>query len=569
MPINNKAAVATVLSQEEVNELREKITASNLDAEAQSQLLKLMDSNSWLYDQLRDSKISIKKLRKLFGFKNESLKNNPSSSDQEGEKDQGDRKKETDGKTRHTKKQSNSDSTTPTWNSTHNHGRYSVNDYTGCPVTHIPFSDPALQKGLCPECAKCNTEAKVTPEQPQVLVFLTGQPLISGRRYALNRVRCLICKTYFTAPLPQELVNRPKYAPSCITSTVIHHYYGGMPFKRIEKLQKLQGVPFADATQFDYVNGFYTTVVAPVVQVLKECAANGDSLFFDDSPGRILEQIATNKQNPKNKSAVHVTVLLSVYENHRIYLFNTTTLTAGKEFANLLKDRTSDIDFTTMTDASANNFPNLNDDLMAKWVITLCLCHGRRHFVDLLDDGDEDIKLVLNIIANIYKNEQHCKQTKLTDEQRLHYHQTHSAPLMSALHTWLNNLMLYKKVEPNSALGKAITYLLKRWYWLTQFLRVLGAALDNNICEIAVKIAIRYKKSSVFYKTFYGATIGDAMMSLLHTAAYADVNIFDYLNVLQYFATEVQAAPEQWLPWNYQSTIRILNAKAHDYKDTG
>ena len=38
-------------------------------------------------------------------------------------------------------------------------------------------------------------------------------------------------------------------------------------------------------------------------------------------------------------------------------------------------------------------------------------------------------------------------------------------------------------VEPNSALGAAISYLLKYWDRLTLFLRIPGAPLDNNICE--------------------------------------------------------------------------------------
>ena len=126
---------------------------------------------------------------------------------------------------------------------------------------------------------------------------------------------------------------------------------------------------------------------------------------------------------------------------------------------------------------------------------------------------------------------------------------------MSAMKTWFNNLLLYKKVEPNSRLGEAIVYLLKRWHWLTQFLRVPGAALDNNICELAIKVLIRYRKNALFYRTFYGARIGDAMMSILHTAAHAGVNIFDYLNTLQEHADLVQENPENWLPWCYQETV--------------
>jgi transposase len=83
--------------------------------------------------------------------------------------------------------------------------------------------------------------------------------------------------------------------------------------------------------------------------------------------------------------------------------------------------------------------------------------------------------------------------------------------------------------------------------------------IDNNVCEIAIKVLIRYRNNSRFYKTFYGANVGDAMMSLLHTAVASNVNPFDYLNALQLHANQVQTAPEKWLPWNYQDTLRELD----------
>ena len=166
---------------------------------------------------------------------------------------------------------------------------------------------------------------------------------------------------------------------------------------------------------------------------------------------------------------------------------------------------------------------------------------------------------MIDTIARVYQHESHCKQNKLTDKQRLAYHQKHSAPLMESLRVWMNNLLFHKHVEPNSQLGEAITYMLKRWYWLTQFLRVEGAALDDNLCEQAIKVVIRYRKNSLFYRTFYGAQVGDAMMSLLHTCANNQVNLYHYLNTLQEYTSYVQANPDHWLPWRYQETLEELN----------
>jgi hypothetical protein len=41
----------------------------------------------------------------------------------------------------------------------------------------------------------------------------------------------------------------------------------------------------------------------------------------------------------------------------------------------------------------------------------------------------------------------------------LRFHQEHSGPVMEKLHGWLESQFAERKTEPNSGLGKAITYL--------------------------------------------------------------------------------------------------------------
>ncbi len=51
----------------------------------------------------------------------------------------------------------------------------------------------------------------------------------------------------------------------------------------------------------------------------------------------------------------------------------------------------------------------------------------------------------------------------------------------------------------------------------------MEALLDNNIAERAIKMAIRYGKNSMFYKTQRGASVGDIYMSLTHTLPAGEV----------------------------------------------
>ena len=60
---------------------------------------------------------------------------------------------------------------------------------------------------------------------------------------------------------------------------------------------------------------------------------------------------------------------------------------------------------------------------------------------------------------------------QLSPEQRLRFHQEHSGPLMKRLHEWMEAQLAEHKTEPNSGLGKAISYLLNHWPKLTLFLQ--------------------------------------------------------------------------------------------------
>src|ERR1700758_4968336 len=106
------------------------------------------------------------------------------------------------------------------------------------------------------------------------------------------------------------------------------------------------------------------------------------------------------------------------------------------------------------------------------------------------------------------------------------------------------------RVEPNSGLGKAISYLLNHWTKLTLFLSQPGAPLDNNIVERALKKAILNRRNALFYKTLNGATVGDLFMSLIHTCELNGANPFDYLTELQKHSEERKQKPSEWMPGN-------------------
>ena len=110
-------------------------------------------------------------------------------------------------------------------------------------------------------------------------------------------------------------------------------------------------------------------------------------------------------------------------------------------------------------------------------IVANCLDHGRRKFFDIKASFTEECDYVLNEMQKVYRFD---KETRaMTPKGRLEYHAEHGAPIMESLRLWMKDQIEGKKAEPNSPLGKAISYNLKRWKELTTFLRVGGAPLSN------------------------------------------------------------------------------------------
>lgn len=162
---------------------------------------------------------------------------------------------------------------------------------------------------------------------------------------------------------------------------------------------------------------------------------------------------------------------------------------------------------------------------------------------------------MLESFRDVYGYEAEAQRRGLEPEARLRFHRERSQPVMDALHAWFEAQFNEKKVEPNSGLGEAITYCLKRWTRLTLFLRQAGAPLDSNLVERALKKCILHRKNSLFYKTENGAEMGDLHMSLIHTCELNGVNPFEYLIELQKHAEELTQHPADWMPWNYRQAL--------------
>ena len=332
-------------------------------------------------------------------------------------------------------------------------------------------------------------------------------------------------------------------------------YGSGVPFYRLEKLQDSLGIPMPPATQWEIVEEA-AEIIKPALEELIRQAAQGEVLHNDDTSMRILRLA---REPSDKRTGIFTSGIVATQQGRKIALYFTGRQHAGENLADVLKQRAADLrPPIQMCDALSRNVPKLAPgvDIM----IANCLAHGRRQFVDIVQNFPGECRYVLEMLGRVYSHDADARERGLTPAQRLQFHQQHSSPVMEELHRWLETQFAQKRVEPNSGLGQAINYLLRHWRGLTAFLREANAPLDNNLCERTLKRAVLHRKNALFYKTLNGAQVGDLFMSLIHTCELCEANPFEYLTELQKHATELANQPTKWTPWNYRENLRRASA---------
>ncbi len=436
------------------------------------------------------------------------------------------------------------------------HGRNGAAAYKG--AHRVPVPHASLKAGdPCP--AGCG--GKVYPQrEPGVLVRIRGQAPIAATVYELEKLRCNLCSDLFTAEAP-EGVGEKKYDETAASMIALFRYGSGFPWNRLEGLEESLGIPLPAATQCE-IMAETAVPLRPALDELTRQAAQGEVVHNDDTSMRVLS--LDRRDVSPERTGVFTSGVICVFQQRRIALFFTGAKHAGENLADVLQQRNRELPPPIqMCDALSRNMPKLPEPLQT--VLANCLAHGRRNFVKVTAQFPEQCRFVLETLGEVYGYDEQARGERMSAEERLQFHQEHSKPVMEKLEAWLRAQFEERKVEPNSGLGKAISYLLNHWEQLTLFLRKAGAPLDNNVVERALKKAILHRKNSLFYKTRNGARMGDLYMSLIHTCELNGVNPFDYLTELQRHAEQLKQNPAEWMPWNYRETM----ARADGALDSG
>jgi transposase len=532
---------------EDLESILERAKTTPLTDEECAKLREALETLMYLTNLVGDKDTTISRLRKiLFGASTEKIRNILAKEAGKGEK-------LADGE------ETTSPENQPKEEKAKGHGRNGAASYTGAKRVQVAHS--SLKPGQ--RCPKCEKGKLYRIKEPAVIIRITGQAPLQATVYEMERFRCNLCGEVFTAEVPQE-VGPDKWDEAAASMMALLKYGTGMPFHRIEQLQKSMGIPIPASTQWEMVKGAAETIEPAWDELIRQ-AAQGDVLHNDDTTAVILETIRDRRKreqtqesgkehNPPERTGTFTTGIVSIVQERKIALFFTGGQHAGENLRDVLLRRAAGLKPPIqMCDGLSRNEPDLPEEL--RTILSNCNAHSRRQFVDVASRFPEECRYVLEVFRDVYHNDAVSHRQGMSPEERMEFHKAESGPRMEDLRLWMANQFDEKNVEPNSGLGEAIRYTQKRWDRLTRFLQTPGVPLDNNAAERILKKAILSRKNSYFYKTARGAHVGDMFMSLIHTAELVKANPFDYLTELQKHASEVKINPSQWMPWNYRETV--------------
>jgi len=430
-------------------------------------------------------------------------------------------------------------------------------------VHHHPLA--GLARGqCCPACAK----GRLYKYQPAEFTRIVGHPPYSAERHVSEQLRCNGCGQIHRAELPEAVTADgaagQAYGYSARAVMGIAKYFDADPFFRQQTVQGLFGLSLSASTIFDQCE-LLADALNPLYRALQRVVAGSAVFHIDDTTHRILEAKPVKKRRggvERTRSGVYASALLGTVRDdeggrdgadggeaeRRVVLYQTNIGHAGEWLEQILAHRPAGLDPPiVMSDALSSNRVHGHTVRIAS-----CNAHARRGFVEVASHYPEQVRFALETYQRVWAGETHCREHGLDPGARLAYHQGHSAEPMATLRAWCEDQLEGGTVEANGTLGQAMGYVLRHYENLTLFLREPAAPIDNNEIERLLKLVVRARKNSSFYRSELGAGVSDVITSVLGTCHENGLNAFDYLCAVQRHAELVRGEPERWLPWNWK-----------------
>jgi transposase len=390
-------------------------------------------------------------------------------------------------------------------------------------VTPLPV--PAGQR-TCPACDDKKLRPVGDGKISTVIEYV--RPHFRKRVYRRETLSCR-CGHIVTAPAPDRVGDKTRYAPSFVAHLVVAKCNDSIPLYRLEKAYKQIGIPISRSTMCDLFHRAATELRPLYTAALALVPATAD-VHADETSIR---------QQGQTKRA-----FLWDFVTKDLVVYRYAPSRSGETATQVLGDSTGRLVVDQFTGYNAVTKPG-------KRTRAGCLAHARRKLFEQREHVET--KEPLDLIGAIYVVEHDAKNAGIVGtEDHLALRKERSRPLFAKVLCWARRQR--RSFEPRSGMGRAIRYILRNFRALGCFLRFASIPPDNNVAEAGLRRVALGRKN---FLSVGGEVPGHNLAVLYTLVASCEkhaINPIDYLadvltRVHSHPARDVATLlPHQWRP---------------------
>lgn len=327
---------------------------------------------------------------------------------------------------------------------------------------------------------------------------------------------CRQCDIIKSAIKPDSILPKSMATPRLITDVIIKKYEHHLPLYRQAKIFANQGLEIPANTLGNWVMGAAEGLF-PLRDALCQQFSRINILQVDETPVTIL----------KPHKEGYLWVYHSCEPNNRFIFFEFSLTRGGYNVANRLEAYQGLL--------QTDGYSGYNSLRNKEGVVNFgCWDHARRKFVEVVKINGKNkagkAGEMLLLIAKLYEVESNAKGKQFAERKALR--QEKAKPLLALILSKLQKI----NAPPQSALGKAITYCVNQWLYLSRYVDYGEIEISNCWTENQIRPFAVGRKNWLFVGNEQSANKSALLYSLIQTCRLHGIDPRQYL---EYVFTQV------------------------------
>jgi transposase len=382
----------------------------------------------------------------------------------------------------------------------------------------------------CPECPDGGRLCALKPEVSRIFEYVPARVVVY--QHVIHRAVCDCCGRHVEGTRPMRVGDSSHYGPRLHAAIAVAKCGDAMPIHRLMRAWSRCGFRVSRSTATDAFHRV-AALLRPIGDRLVAMVAEAPYVNADETPQPVMDVEKCRRGY----------VWTFITRDVIAYVFSATR--SGMTPSTVLGNSTGSF--------QADAYSGYNEVCApARRVRSGCNGHARRYFHDAEKSAPTEAATVLDWFHQLYEVEYDAAaQGILGTERHLAMRQARSKPIFDQWKAWLSNEN--GKHGPKSPLGKAITYAINQWDYLTRCLDDPNLALDNNISERNLRIVALGRDNFRWVGNDEAGGSLATILTLVATCMQHGKNPEEYIaDVLLRVATHPNADLDALLPMNWK-----------------